>query len=201
MPAPTHPIRGILAGAAAGLFAAWIMNQFTAGPGQQLTKAVETPEELKQAEQKQQSGEPDATMKAADAITATATGGQHLTYQQKQTGGPIVHYTFGALMGGLYGGLAEYSPAARAGFGTVFGSLLFAGADLLAVPAFHLSAPLSETPAETLATPFAAHLVYGATTELTRRLVRKLLIRQNPYQHWRFLRKDFGIVTEPESLQ
>ena len=168
-----HPIRGILAGVAGGLFAAWMMNEFMAGPGKQLTQAVQTDEENQQ--QAEHSDEPDASMKTADAIVNTATGGQHLTYEQKQTGGPVVHYTFGALMGGLYGGLAEYSSVTRSGFGTTFGAALFTGGDLLAVPALHLAPPLSETPVETLATPFVAHLVYGASTELVRRIVRKLL--------------------------
>lgn len=167
-----HTVRGILAGAIGGLVAAWVMNEFMAGPGKQLSKAVQTPEE-NQA-QAQHSDEPDATMKTADAIVQQVTGGRHLTYEQKQAGGPMVHYGFGALAGALYGGVAEYSALARSGFGTTFGSVLFAGADLLAVPAFHLAAPLSETPKETLATPFAAHLVYGATTELVRRVLRKV---------------------------
>lgn len=168
-----HPVRGILAGAVGGLVAAWVMNEFMAGPGKRLSKAVQTPEE--NDAQAQPSDEPDATMKTADAIVQQVTGGQHLTYAQKQTGGPIVHYSFGALAGALYGGVAEYSAFARSGFGTTFGSALFAGADLLAVPALHLSAPLSETPSETLATPFAAHLVYGVTTEFVRRILRKVL--------------------------
>jgi len=168
-----HPIRGILAGAAGGLVAAWLMNQFTAGPGKQIAQAVQTPEENQQ--QAEHKDDPDATMKAADAIAAAITGGQHLTYEQEQKGGPIVHYTFGALMGGLYGGLAEYSSIARSGFGTTFGGVLFAGADLLAVPAFHLAPPLEQTPPETLTTPFLAHMVYGVTTDLVRRLVRKVL--------------------------
>jgi putative membrane protein len=168
-----QPIRGILAGVAGGLVASWVMNQFIAGPGKQITKAVLTPQELQQ--QGQHSDEPDATMKAADKITETVTGGQHLTYEQEQEGGPIVHYAFGALAGAVYGGLAEYSETARSGFGTTFGSALFATADLLAVPALHLSPPLSEQPAAGLATPFAAHLVYGFTTELVRRIVRHIL--------------------------
>jgi uncharacterized membrane protein YagU involved in acid resistance len=53
--------------------------------------------------------------------------------------------------------------------------VLFTGADLLAVPAFNLAPPLTEQPASSLAKPFAAHIVYGATTELTRRIVRALL--------------------------
>ncbi len=169
----THPIRGVLAGVAGGLFASWVMNEFIAGPGKKLTQAVQTDAENQQQAEKKD--EPDATMKTADSIVKTATGGRHLTYEQQQTGGPVVHYTFGALMGGLYGGLAEYSSITRSGLGTTFGAALFAGADLLAVPGFNLAPPISETPAETLATPFVAHLVYGVTTELVRRVVRMIL--------------------------
>ncbi|QHN02522.1 DUF1440 domain-containing protein [Granulicella sp. WH15] len=114
-------------------------------------------------------------MKAADAIVNTVTGGRHLSLEEKQKDGPIVHYAFGALMGGLYGGLAEYSPLVRSGFGTSFGGVLFTGADLIAVPAFKLSGAPTEFPASAYATPFAAHIVYGATTELVRRIVRAVL--------------------------
>jgi putative membrane protein len=169
-----HPVRGILAGIAGGLVASWVMNEFIAGPGKQLTRAVQTPEEQKQ--QAASSGEqPDATMKVADALTAAVTGGRHLSFEQEKKGGPIIHYAFGALAGGVYGGLAECSSFVRSGFGTTFGSALFAGADLLAVPGFHLSSPLKEQHASGYATPFAAHIVYGVTTEAVRRLVRKLI--------------------------
>lgn len=168
-----HPVRGVLAGVAGGLVASWVMNQWSTGPGAALSSRLETPEEQKQLSEGSD-GE-DATMKAADKIAAIVEGGQHLTHEQRATGGPIVHYTFGALMGGLYGGLAEYSSVARSGFGTTFGSLLFAGGDLLAVPALGLSKPLADYPASSYANPFTAHLVYGATTELVRRLVRPLL--------------------------
>ncbi len=78
-------------------------------------------------------------------------------------------------MGSLYGGLAEYTPAVTAGYGTTFGGALFAGADLLAVPAFHLSSPEENKLSPALASPFAAHLIYGATTEIVRRIVRAAL--------------------------
>lgn len=176
-----HVLRGILAGAGAGLAAAWVMNVFMAGPGQKLHESLETDDELRKERQeaiKQEiTGEPkiDATMKAADALVATATGGRHLSLEEQQKGGPVVHYGFGALAGAVYGGLAEVAPAVTSGIGTAFGSALFASADLVAVPAFRLSPPLSEFPAKTLVTPFAAHLVYGATTELVRRVIRKVL--------------------------
>ena len=170
-----HLVRGVLAGIAGGLVASWVMNEFMAGPGAALTQAVNSPEENAQAARQNPDDQQDATMKAADKITETATGGRHLTWQQQKEGGPIVHYAFGAVMGGVYGALAEATDVASAGFGTGFGSALFVGADLFGVPAFHLGPPVTETPVHTLATPYAAHLVYGATTELVRRFVRLIL--------------------------
>lgn len=170
-----HIVRGILAGIAGGLVASWVMNEFIEGPGKEITKAVSTPEENREAAQESSEDKQDATMKAADEITEAVTGGRHLTWEQQKEGGPIVHYAFGALAGGVYGALAEYSTLFSSGFGTGFGSVLFAVADLFAVPAFHLGKPVDETPVHTLATPYAAHLVYGASTELVRRAVRKVL--------------------------
>ena len=181
MPDKRHPVRGVLAGAVGGLVAAWVMNEFVAGPGVQLQKAIQSDEENRQQQQqeraREQSGEPqiDATMKTADAIVNTATGGRHLSLEEKQKDGPIVHYAFGAIMGGIYGGLAEYSPLVRSGFGTSFGSVLFATADLIAVPALHLSGSSADAPASSYAVPYAAHVVYGVTTELVRRFVRLIL--------------------------
>jgi putative membrane protein len=177
----THLVRGMIAGIAGGLVASWIMNVFMEQAGPKIIDAVATLQpEIGQSSQhldQNPDGAPkeDATMKAADAIVSTVTGGRHLSFEEKQKGGPVVHYAFGALMGGLYGGLAEYSPAARAGFGTVFASMLFAGADLVAVPAMNLSGSPADAPVGALATPFAAHLVYGLTTEGVRRLVRAAL--------------------------
>jgi putative membrane protein len=173
----THLVRGMLAGIAGGLVASWIMNVFMEQAGPKIIDAVANlqPEIGQSTQHQDQAPKEDATMKAADAIVSTVTGGRHLSFEEKQKGGPVVHYAFGALMGGLYGGLAEYSPAARAGFGTVFASMLFAGADLVAVPAMNLSGSPADAPVGTLATPFAAHLVYGLTTEGVRRLVRAAL--------------------------
>jgi putative membrane protein len=164
-------VRGILAGMAGGLAAAWVMNVFMASAGQTLEQAVQSDEENREP-----SSEPreDATMKAADAIAHSATG-NHLSRAEKEEGGPIVHYAFGALTGGIYGGLAEYSSKVTSGFGTSFGGVLFSTADLLAVPALNLGPSPSDQPASALATPFAAHIIYGATTEFVRRIVRMML--------------------------
>ena len=128
---------GIAAGIVGGLLASWVMNEFMAGPGAKLSEAVES--EADKARLQAGSDGEDATMKAADALTAVVTGGRHLTHEERAAEGPVVHYVFGALMGGVYGGLAEVSSAATSGFGTTFGSMLFAGGDLFAVPALKLS--------------------------------------------------------------
>lgn len=179
----THLVRGMLAGVAGGLVASWIMNFFMEKAGPKIIDAVATvqgdkhTQALNASPSQSQDGAPkeDATMKAADAIVSTVTGGRHLSMEEKQKGGPIVHYAFGAVMGGLYGSLAEYSPAVRAGFGTVFAGMLFGGADLIAVPALNLSGSPADAPASALATPLAAHLVYGVATEAVRRVVRAAL--------------------------
>jgi putative membrane protein len=168
-------VRGVLAGMAGGLVASWVMNEFMAGPGQKLQQAIQNDDQNeRQAIQGDEPAE-DATMKAADAIVNVATGGDHLSWEGKQRGGPVVHYAFGTLMGGIYGGLAEYCPPVRASFGTAFGSALFTGADLIAVPLLNLGPVPTEQPRSALASPFAAHVVYGITTELVRRLVRAIL--------------------------
>jgi hypothetical protein len=161
-------LSGIAAGVAGGLFASWVMNVFMERVN------GKHGEENNQAAHGQEPRE-DATMKTADAIVSSVTGGRHLSFEQRQEGGPIVHYAFGAIMGGVYGALAEYSPRATMGFGTAFAGALFAGADLVAVPALKLSGSVAEAPASSLVAPFASHLVYGVATEGMRRLVRAVL--------------------------
>lgn len=173
-PRNVHLASGIVAGIAGGLVASWVMNEFMAKVGPSLQKAVQGEESTDQ----QQAVEPkpdDATMKTADAVVSTVTGGRHLSHEGREKGGPIVHYAFGALMGATYGAIAEGFPDATFGFGTAFGGVLFAGADLVAVPALNLSGSPADAPISSLTTPFAAHLVYGSVTEAVRRLVRALL--------------------------
>ena len=168
-----HLVRGVLAGVAGGLVAAWAMNEFATTVGKKLSEAVETPAD-KQELAAESDGQ-DATMRAADKIVETVTGGRHLTYQQREIGGPIVHYTMGAVTGGVYGALAEYCDAAKTGFGTTFGGIVFMTADVFGVPAMGLDRWPDEYPLSSWANPLASHLVYGATTELVRRAVRKIL--------------------------
>lgn len=169
-------LRGTLSGMVGGLVASWVMNEFMTAAGSKLERAIQTDEQNRadEAERSQTKGQPqeDATMKTADRIVKEATGGQHLSWEGKKQGRPAVHYAFGAMMGALYGGMAECLPGITAGAGTGFGATLFAGADLVGVPALGLSSNPVSQPASKLASPFAAHLVYAITTDIVRRLLR-----------------------------
>lgn len=170
-----HLASGIVAGIAGGLVASWVMDEFMENVGPSLQKAVQGEGSRDKQPEAVGDNPDDATMKTADAVVSTVTGGRHLSHEGREKGGPIVHYAFGAIMGAAYGALAEGVPEMTFGFGTGFGAALFAGADLVAVPALNLSGSPTDQPVSSLATPFAAHLVYGAATETVRRLVRAIL--------------------------
>lgn len=173
-------VRGTLAGVAGGLAASWVMNVFMEKLGGKITESLMSDEDrveqhLKEQQEREsgkQEPEEDATMKVAEDVVHTVSGGQHLSHEERKKAGPVVHYAFGALVGGLYGALAECTDWTSVGFGTVFGTLLFVGADLIAVPAFGWGPSATEQPVKAQATPLAAHLVYGATTDLLRRAIR-----------------------------
>ncbi len=168
-----HLFRGILAGAVGGLVASAAMNGFQAASSQAKT-ALQTPEVREQAQQQQAASGDDTTQIVANLVAQKATGDE-LSQDQKNTAGPVVHYLFGTLMGAFYGGLAEYAPLSALGVGTVFGSALFLGADEVTLPALGLSKSPAEEPIGPQLDHWAAHLVYGATTELVRRGVRRLV--------------------------
>ena len=177
---PDGSVKGLVAGAVAGLVAAWAMAQFQNGPGSLQTAAQFPGHEPDMADDREQqdrgsSGDDEtATMKAADTLSRQLRH-QPLTHEQKQEAAPLVHYAFGMAMGAVYGGLAEALPAATRGAGIPFGLAVWLGADEIGVPAAGLSDPLAEIPASSQAYALASHVVYGASLEAVRRVVRKAL--------------------------
>lgn len=159
-----NPYRGLLFGAIAGATAAWTMNQFQG----LLSKATES---RSRATGNEQASE-DATMKAANRIARTIHF-RPLSPEEKAKAGPVLHYAFGTLMGALYGLATEYFPQSRAGFGTIFGTLLFALADEAAVPLAGFSGKPNEYPASSHLRALASHLVYGASAEAVRATLRR----------------------------
>lgn len=74
----------------------------------------------------------------------------------------------------MYGILAERTPAARTGFGTLFGSALWLVSDEMAVPALGLSKAPQSYGISTHVSALASHVVYGAATEFVRGGLRAL---------------------------
>lgn len=176
--------RGILSGLVAGTVATIAMDQFMKlfGAGQRAVERVQKMAEGKssweianeQAQKEQQAVEQeDSTEKVAGKL-AEAVHHPIIARDDRKRAGRAVHYTFGTLMGAVYGVASEALPETAAGGGLAFGTLLFLCAHEIAVPALRLGAPPSETAAMDHLEHWAAHVVYGGTLELTRSLVRRI---------------------------
>lgn len=109
-----------------------------------LSSAKKAVAEGPEGQQESSGGGEDANVKTAEAISEKL-GGHKLSEAEKKWAGPAVHY----------------------GFGTA----LWLGADEIAVPAFGLSGPPTETPVSSHLSGLAAHLVYGLVTDLVKRSV------------------------------
>ncbi len=177
-------LRALAIGATAGLTATFIMGEYQAlvAAGE---KALEKKKKLAQGEspwlvaheqvQKEQQAAGQEGSTEIVARKAAEAAGHPLTPEAKKQGGQVVHYTFGTLMGVAYCVGAEFLPFVSSGFGSVFGTALFVGADEFAIPALSLAPPPSETAASEHAEHWAAHLVYGTALELSRTLLRRML--------------------------
>ncbi len=179
--------KGVAAGVAGGLVASVVMNQFQA----LWSKLVEGEERSHGAQSLQQGspdhgvarelkergsdeGQDDAAMRIANVI-AEEVFDRNLTREEKQAGGTFVHYVFGVTTGVCYGVAAEGIPAITVGAGLPFGAFIWLIADEGIVPALGLSKPPTEYPPSIHAYALASHLVYGLTTEMVRRAVRRAL--------------------------
>ena len=87
--------------------------------------------------------------------------GHRLTDEEKEVGGTILHYVFGATTGLAYGIASELLPIFRSAWGLPFGAVVWIVADETVVPALGLSKHARKYSAPTIAYALAAHLVYG----------------------------------------
>jgi hypothetical protein len=171
---------GAFAGAIAGLAGALAMNQFQrlaarAGHGREADDAtVGLPRTGRGPQPAQAIGNAsdDATAKVANAALSMVS--YELTSPRaKQRAGEFVHLAFGAINGALYGLAAEVEPRVTAAAGVPFGASLWAIADEGAVPALGLSRGPREASPGLLAYGFLSHCVFGITTELVRKSIRR----------------------------
>lgn len=176
--------KGLIAGLAGGLVASWTMNQFQAA-WTGLAEGFEKPhgtqsmqpsdgETTAQEPTQNKAEQDDATVKAARAVSEGIFG-HELTESEKRPAGAAVHYAFGTATGGLYGAVAEFAPEVTRAAGLPFGAAFWLVADEIAVPLLKLSKAPTEYPVSTHVYALASHLVYGLSTEITRRAVRTAL--------------------------
>lgn len=180
---PAYALPAIATGLASGILATIAMDQFlklatssqrvlekqkklAEGESEWTVAHEQTQEEQKRAAQE------GSTEKLARKLAEST--GRHLSPASKKTAGQAVHYTFGTLVGVLYAITAELLPEATTGNGIAFGTALFLGADEIAVPAFRLEPPPTQTPFSNHLEYWAAHVVYGVTLDLTRSLLRRI---------------------------
>jgi putative membrane protein len=187
MAARSNLWKGLAAGAAGGLVASVVMNQFQALLGKWVRG-----EERSHGAQSLQQGSPDhgiarelkergkddeqddAAMRLANAISEGVFD-HELERREKEVAGAAVHYVFGITTGAWYGATVEMIPAGRAGAGLPFGAFVWLTADEGVVPALGLSKAPTEYPPSIHAYALASHFVYGLTTEMVRRAVRRML--------------------------
>jgi hypothetical protein len=167
--------KGALAGLVAGLAGTWAMSEYQA----LWSRAVNGHEpqsaggrhDARDWQEKNADG--NANEEAAQAL-AHHTVGRDLSERELEVAAPMMHYAFGAGMSTAYGMVAEHNRWASAGAGTGFGTLVWAGADEVAMPALGWSRP-QRYPLESHLQSLTAHLVYGFTTEIVRRAVRRAI--------------------------
>lgn len=164
-------LKGVVAGAVSGLVATWVMTQFQNTVSQMMESNGKDKEQDRQQNEEESE---TATIKAASAISETLFD-HELKKSEKEGAGNAVHYGFGMTMGAVYGAASEILPITSKGYGFPFGTLLFIGADEIAVPALGLGESSTETPLSTHAYGLASHLVYGLTSDFVRRAVRRAL--------------------------
>ena len=160
-------MKGLLAGVAGGLLAAYLMEQF-----QSAWSAVS--DAMRQSKMRGGRKPDPATVRAANVISEKVIG-RKLPRDYKSVAGEAMHYGMGGGSAAVYGVLAEVAPIVTIGNGVGFGTGVWLLADEIAVPATGLSKPPKEIPLATHIYALASHLVYGWITETVRSAVRRAL--------------------------
>ena len=103
---------------------------------------------------------------------AKATAGHELTRTGEKVFAQTMHWTFGPLAAGIYGATVEAWPFAGVGYGTAFGTVLWALTHESTLPALGLSAPPTKASTDEQLSELFTHELYALTVEFVRRLIR-----------------------------
>src|SRR6202167_2718058 len=109
------------------------------------------------------------------AVLVNRMSDRPLSEAEEKVSVRVVHWGFGALAGGVYGALAEYQPAVAGRLGANFGLTLCGITHGSALPMMGLTESPGNQPAREHASELVTHAIYGVTTELVRRLARRII--------------------------
>ena len=112
---------------------------------------------------------------APPAVLLNLMSAEPLSEEEEEVSVQAIHWGFGALVGGVYGVVAEYAPIATGRLGADFGIALCGVTHVSALPLLGLTeSPENQTVREH-ASELMTHAVYGVTTEVVRRVVRRVV--------------------------
>lgn len=169
-------IKGALAGAIGGALGTVVLNEFQTSY-LKLTRQIESSAgsgATPLADQQRQLLNTFEKAHLTTAETAAQTVGTRISSAHRAAAATTTEFAFGMLSAAVYGALAESVPAVTAGYGTLFGAVLFTGASEAVLPALGwVPAPSRRTPVQHVG-GLAGNVVYGITTEAVRRLLRSM---------------------------
>jgi putative membrane protein len=169
---------GALAGAAAGLVASWVMVRFNHLIGPNTSVSDKANDRYASRREGARPNDTDGTipdepgsMQAASAIAEPVLG-RELTEREKDIGGPVMHYVFGATVGALYGAAAEFDRLPTRGAGLPYGTSVWLIADEIGMHAAGFATRPADYPLSRHVATLSTHLVFGVTVEAVRRMLR-----------------------------
>src|SRR5215203_3963950 len=173
-----NPFLGALAGALAGIAGSWAMvrfNHLIAPEGLTSDKAGD-PHAHRRVDARPNDTDgtiPDepGSMQVAEAVARPVLG-RRLRDSEKEWAGPLVHYTFGASVGALYGAAAEIDRTTTRGAGIPYGIAVWLIADEIGMHAAGFASHPADYPVSRHAATLATHMVFGLSVEAVRRLLR-----------------------------
>jgi putative membrane protein len=112
---------------------------------------------------------------APPAVLVNLLSAQPLSEEEEEVSVRAIHWGFGALVGGVYGALAEYQPKVTGRLGADFGLVLCGLTHVSALPLMGLTESPENQPVREHASELVTHAIYGVVTEVVRRGVRKVI--------------------------
>jgi putative membrane protein len=174
----SNPLLGACAGAVAGLAGSWVMVRVNHLMGPEDGRPDKATDRYAHRRDNARPNDTDGTipdepgsMQAA-AVVAEPVLGRPLTQGEKEIGGPIMHYLFGATVGALYGAAAEKDASTTRAAGIPYGIGVWLLADEIGMHAAGFATKPTDYPLSRHAAALASHIAFGLTLETVRRAVR-----------------------------